>query len=82
MDILFWLSIGLWVTSLLSYALILTGKEQLERKDSRMSVFMPFEVLFHDSEYSRYSRYLRRTAILSALGAMLSGAMFLLTVSF
>jgi hypothetical protein len=78
-NILFWLSIGLWMISLVSYALILSGHEQLDRKDARMSFFIPFEVLFHSSGYSRYVRYLYRILVVSAVGAVLTGGLFLLT---
>jgi hypothetical protein len=78
-NILFWLSIGLWVVCLVSYALILSGNEQLERKGARMSIFIPFEVLFHSSGYSRYVRILYRILVVSAVGAMLTGGLFLLT---
>ena len=81
-SIFFWISIGLWVVALVAYALILNGNEQLERRDTRMSVFIPFKVLFQDSGYSRYSRLLYRTLILSAFGAMLSGGLFMLTGTF
>lgn len=82
MSIFFWLSIGFWIVTLVSYALILSGDEQLERRDARMSMFIPFEVLFQDSGYSRYSRYLYRTLILSAVLAMVTGGLFLLTETF
>lgn len=82
MNILFWLSIGLWVLSLVSYALILSGSEQLERKDAGRSIFIPFEVLFQGSGYSRYVRILYRVLIGSAVGAMLTGGLFLLTGTF
>lgn len=82
MSIFFWTSIGLWVVALVSYALILGGGEQLERKDARRSNFIPFEELFRGSAYSRYSTYLYGVLILSAVGAMLTGALFLLTATF
>jgi hypothetical protein len=81
-NLLFWVSIGLWVVALVSYALILSGGEQLERKDARRSIFIPFEELLRGSAYSRYSIYLYRTLILSAAGAMLTGGLFLLTGAF
>ena len=81
MSILFWLSIVLWMVSLVSYALILSGKEQLERKGARMSIFIPFEALLHDGGYSRSLRYLYRTAVLSAIGAMLTGGLYMFTES-
>ena len=45
-------------------------------------MFLPFEVLFQDSGYSRYSRYLYRTLILSAVLAIVTGGLFLLTETF
>lgn len=82
MNIFFWMSIGFWLVSLVSYALILSGNEQLERRNAKISMFIPFEMLFHDSGYSRYSRYLCRTLILSAVLAIVTGGLFLLTGTF
>jgi hypothetical protein len=80
-NILFWLSIGFWVVSLVCYALLLSGSEQLERKDVRRPAFIPFEVLFHGSGYSRYSKNLYRALIVSAVAALFTGGLFLLTES-
>ncbi len=79
MNVLFWLSIGLWVVALVSYALILSGNEQLQRKSARMSVFIPFESLFRSARYSRSRKYLYRILTMSAMGAMVTGGLFLLT---
>ncbi len=79
MNVFFWLSIGLWVVALVSYALILSGNEQLQRKSARMSVFIPFEALFRRVRYSRTRKYLYRILIVSAMGAMMTGGLFLLT---
>lgn len=79
MKLLFWLSIVLWVIALSCYALILSGKERLERRGARMSVFIPFEVLFDSSHYSRSLKLLYRALYLSAVGAMLTGGLFLLS---
>ncbi len=79
MNVLFWLSIGLWIVALVSYALILSGNEQLQRKSARMSVFIPFEALFRSARYSRSRKYLYRILIMSAMGAMVTGGLFLLT---
>lgn len=79
MNILFWLSIALWAIALSCYALILSGKERLERSNARMSIFVPFEELFESSHYSRYLKYLYRALVLSAVGAMLTGGLFLLS---
>ncbi len=79
MNVLFWLSIGLWVVALVSYALILSGNEQLQRRSAGMSVFMPFEALFHSTRYSRSLKYLYRILILSAIGAMVTGGLYLLS---
>ena len=79
MKLLFWLSIGLWVIALVCYAMILSGNEQLQRKSARMSVFIPFEALFHGARGSRARRYLNWTLVGSAVGAMVTGGLFLLT---
>ncbi len=44
-----------------------------------MSVFIPFEVLFRSARYSRSLKYLYRILILSAIGAMVTGGLFLVT---
>jgi hypothetical protein len=80
-SILFWLSIGLWVVALVSYAMILSGNEQLQRKGDRTSVFIPFAALFQSAGYSRSRRFFYGTLVLSAVGAMLSGGLFLITWS-
>ncbi len=79
MNVFFWLSIGLWIVALVSYALILSGNEQLQRKSARMPVFIPFEVLFRSARYSHSLKYLYRILILSAIGAMVTGGLFLVT---
>lgn len=79
MNVLFWLSIGLWVVALVSYAMILGKNEQLHRSGASMSVFTPFETLFHGAGVSRARWYLYRILVGSALGAMLTGGLFLLT---
>jgi hypothetical protein len=76
--VLFWLSIGLWVVALVSYAMILNGNERLQRKGARMSVFVPFETLFHSATDSCARSYLYRTLVASAIGAMVTGGLFLL----
>jgi hypothetical protein len=78
-NVLFWLSIGLWVVALVSYALILSGNEQLQRTSARPSVFIPFEVLFRGTRYSRSLKYLYRILTLSAIGAVVTGGLFLLS---
>ncbi len=79
MNVFFWLSIGLWIVALVSYALILSGNEQLQRKSARMFVFIPFEALFRSARYSRSRKYLYWILIMSAIGAMMTGGLFLLT---
>ena len=81
MNVLFWISIGLWVVALVSYALILSGNEQLQRTSARASVFIPFQVLFRNARYSRSLKYLYWTLIFSAMGAMVTGGLFLLSGS-
>ena len=44
-----------------------------------MSVFIPFEALFRRARYSRTRKYLYRILIVSAMGAMVTGGLFLLT---
>jgi hypothetical protein len=80
-NVLFWTSIGLWVVALVSYALILSGNEQLQRTSVRASVFIPFQVLFRNTRYSRSLKYLYRILIFSAMGAMVTGGLFLLSGS-
>ena len=78
-NILFWLSIGLWVIALVSYALILDGNEQQERKENLMSVIIPFGTPSHGAVHSRSLRHLYRILVLSAIGAILTGGLYLLT---
>ena len=78
-NFLFWLSIGLWVLCLVSYALILSGDEHLERKEVGTSEFIPFRARPPGAAYPRPLRYLYRILILAAIGAMLTGGLFLLT---
>ena len=87
MNILFWLSIGLWVLALVSYAVILSGNEQLEgeqarmstRMSTRMTAMIPFGARSHSAGHPRPSRHLYRILILSAIGALVTGGLFLLT---
>ncbi len=79
MNFLFWLSIVLWMVALVSYALIVSGDEQLGRKHARAPVLIPFAALFHTTSYSRSLKYLYRTLFLSAIGAMVTGGFYLLT---
>ena len=82
-NILFWLSIGLWVLALVSYAVILSGNEQLEEKQARMSsrmtAMIPFGARSHSAGHPRPSRHLYRILILSTIGALVTGGLFLLT---
>ena len=75
MNILLWLSIGLWVLALVSYAVILSGNEQLEGKQA----MIPFGARSHSAGHPRPSRHLYRILILSAIGALVTGGLFLLT---
>ena len=79
MNVLFWLSIGLWIVALVSYALILSGNEQLQRTSAKASVFIPFEVLFRGTRYASSLKYLYRILTLSAIGAMVAGGLYLLS---
>ena len=79
MNFLFWLSIALWLMTLVAYALILSGNEQLQRKDAGISVFIPFRKLFHSSGHSRSLKYLYPALVLSAIGAIVTGGLYLLT---
>ncbi len=76
---LFWLSIGLWALCLVSYALILSGDEHLERKEVGTSESIPFEARPPGAAYPRSLTCLYRIVFLSAIGAMLTGGFFLLT---
>ena len=58
--------------------MILNGNEHLQRKVARMSVFVPFETLFHSVGGGRARKYLYRTLVASAIGAMVTGGVFLL----
>lgn len=77
MSFLFWLSIALWLVSLVSYALILSGREQLQRKDTGKSAGIFFSALFGDTGYTGSVKYLYRTLVLSAIGALVTGALYL-----
>lgn len=79
MSVLFWLSIALWIVALASYAMILSSDEELQRKGAGMSVFIPLEALFQIVGHSRSRRLLYRALVLSAIGAMVSGGLYLLT---
>ncbi len=79
MNVLFWLSIGLWIAALVSYALILSGNEQLQRTSAKASVFIPFGVLFRSTRYASSLKYLYRILTLSAIGAMVTGGLYLLS---
>lgn len=77
MNLLFWLSIALWIVSLLSYALILSGKEQSQRNDARVSGGFVLDALFGGAGYARSLKYLYRTLVLSAIGALVTGGLYL-----
>jgi hypothetical protein len=79
MNVLFWLSIGLWVLALVCYAMILSADEQRHGKGAGTSTFTLFETLFHTTGGSRARRYLYRIQVAAALGAMLTGGLYLLT---
>ena len=79
MNVLFWLSIGLWLLALLCYATILSASEQLHRKGAGMSTFASFETLLRSAGGARARRYLYRTVVGSAAGAMLTGGLYLLS---
>jgi hypothetical protein len=75
--VLFWLSTGLWVVALVSYAVILSGSERQLRKETGTPFFIAFEALGQRTGSSRVRRILYRTLVLSAIGAILSGGLFL-----
>lgn len=77
-SVLFWLSIALWLASLVCYALILSAGEHRQRRVARTPAYVPLDALFDRVRYARASKYLYRTLALAASGAMLSGAMYLL----
>lgn len=77
MSFLFWLSIALWLVSLVSYALILSGREQLQRNDMGKPAGNFFGALFGDTGYTGSVKYLYRTLVLSASGALVTGALYL-----
>jgi hypothetical protein len=79
MKVFFWLSIALWLVALMSYVMILSGNEQLQKKDAGKSVFMPLQTLLENAGYSGSRRIFYRTLVLSAIGAALSGGLFLFT---
>jgi len=58
--------------------MILNGNEQLQRKVARMSVFVSFETLFQSVGGYRTRKYIYRTLVASAIGAMVTGGVFLL----
>lgn len=78
MSFLFWLSIALWLVSLLCYAVILSGNERLDRADRAESASTFFDVLNGGPGYARSLKYLYRTLVLSAIGALATGALYLL----
>ena len=77
MSVLFWLSITLWLVSLVCYALILNARELRQRRVEGTPAFVPLDALLERAGHSRGSRYLYRTLMLSAAGAMLCGALYL-----
>lgn len=79
MNVLFWLSIGLWLLALLCYAVILSANEQLHRKAAGMSTFASLETLISRAGGSVARRYLYRILVGSAVGAMLTGGLYLLS---
>lgn len=79
MNVLFWLSIGLWLLALLCYAMILSANEQLHRKGAAMSTFASLETLVRRAGGFRVRRYLYRALVGSAVGAMLTGGLYLLS---
>ena len=81
MNVLFWLSIGLWLLALLCYAMILSANEQLHRRGAGMPTFASLETLIRRAGGSGARRYLYRTLLGSAVGAMLTGGLYLLTRS-
>lgn len=76
MSVFFWLSISLWLVSLVCYALILSAREDRQRRVAGRPAVAPFETLLERAG-SRASRYLYRTLVLAAAGAMLCGALYL-----
>jgi len=76
--LLFWLSIGLWAVALVSYAAILSGSERQHRKETGTPFFIAFEALLQRTGSSRIRGILYGTLMLSAIGALLSGGLFLL----
>jgi len=77
-SVLFWLSIALWLASLVCYALILSAREHRQRRVSRTPSYVPLDALFDRAGDARASRYLYRTLVLSVAGALLCGALYLL----
>ncbi len=79
MNVLFWLSIGLWLLALLCYAMILSASEQPHNKGAGASTFAAFETLIQRAGGSGARRYLYRTLVGSALGAALTGGLYLMS---
>lgn len=78
MKVLFWLSIGLWLVALVSYAALLSGSERQHGKETGTPSIIAFDALRQGDGSSRVRSILYRTLVLSAIGAMLSGGLFLL----
>lgn len=77
MSVLFWLSIALWLVSLICYALILSAREHRQRRAARTPAYVPLDALFDRVGHARVSRVLFRTLLIAAAGAMLCGAVYL-----
>jgi hypothetical protein len=75
---LFWLSFGLWAVALVSYAAILSGSERQHRKETGTPFFIASETLPQHTGSSRIRGILYCMLVLSAIGALLSGGLFLL----
>lgn len=60
------------------YAVILSGNERPDRSDSGEPVGTFFDVLYGGPGYARSLKYLYRTLVLSAIGALATGALYLL----
>lgn len=77
MSFFFWLSIALWLVTLVCYALIVSAREHRQRHADNTPAYVPLDALFDRAGHARASKYLLRTLLFAAAGALISGALYL-----
>lgn len=78
MSVFFWVSIALWLVSLVCYALIISAREHRQRRVARTPSYVPLDALFDRAGHTRVLKYLYRTLLCAAAGALASGTLYLL----